>query len=102
MVTDLGDYLPPDTTQIISGGARGIDACARAYALSQGIAYAEVRPDYGRYRRGAPLKRNREIVARAELVIAFWDGASRGTRYVIGLCRQTGVPLRVILLPTAE
>lgn len=29
-VTDLGDYLPPDTTEIVSGGAKGVDACAAA------------------------------------------------------------------------
>ena len=28
-VEDLGKYLPDETTEIVSGGARGIDICAR-------------------------------------------------------------------------
>ena len=31
-ITNLGDYLPRNTTEIISGGAKGVDACARDYA----------------------------------------------------------------------
>lgn len=36
-VDDLGLYLPEETTEIISGGARGVDTSAREYALSHGI-----------------------------------------------------------------
>ena len=35
-VENLADYLPPETTEIISGGAKGVDACAREYALQHG------------------------------------------------------------------
>ena len=31
-VEKLGDYLPEETEELISGGAQGIDACARSYA----------------------------------------------------------------------
>ena len=36
-VEDLGKYLPPGVTEIVSGGARGIDRCAQAYAQENGI-----------------------------------------------------------------
>ncbi len=32
IVNDLENYLPADTYEIVSGGARGIDSCAREYA----------------------------------------------------------------------
>ena len=32
MVDDLGKYLPDNVTEIVSGGARGVDSCARSYA----------------------------------------------------------------------
>ena len=92
LVHDLGTYLPKDTTQIISGGAIGIDSCAKAYALSNGIQYVEFLPDYKRYGKSAPLKRNHSIVENADLVLAFWDGLSPGTKYTIHLCRQNGIP----------
>ena len=34
IVKDLEQYLPPNTTMIVSGGAKGVDTCAREYALS--------------------------------------------------------------------
>ena len=99
MVDDLTPYLPQDTTEIISGGAKGIDACAKAYAQVHGLSFTEFLPEYERYGRYAPLKRNQLIIARAELVIAFWDGASRGTKYTIDQCKQSNVPVLVFLLP---
>ena len=32
-VDNLAPYLPSNTTEIVSGGARGVDHCAREYAL---------------------------------------------------------------------
>ena len=91
----LEEVIPADTTEIISGGARGADALARAYAEQHGIPFTEIRPDYARYSRGAPLRRNMEIIARAELIIALWDGNSTGTAQVIAECRKIGKPLIV-------
>lgn len=89
-VRDLGRYLPEGTTEIISGGARGVDACAREYALTHSLPLTEFLPEYEKYGRSAPLKRNLAIIARADLVLAFWDGRSRGTKFVIDNCRRRG------------
>ena len=34
---NIGEYIPVQTTEIISGGAKGIDACAEKYATENGI-----------------------------------------------------------------
>lgn len=95
-IDDLGKYLPEDTTEIVSGGAKGVDADAREYALSHNIKLTEFRPDYKRYGRGtAPLKRNLQIIEYSDIVLAFWDGTSKGTKYVINNCRKMGVKVRV-------
>ena len=94
-VEDLGKYLPENVTEIVSGGARGVDSDAKTYALSHGIPLKEFLPDYKSYGRTAPLKRNLEIIAYADVVIAFWDRQSHGTKYVIEHCRKLGVPVRV-------
>lgn len=44
-VEDLGAYLPPGVTELVSGGAKGIDTCAREYALSHGLKLTEFLPD---------------------------------------------------------
>lgn len=41
IVTNLQQYLPKDTTEIVSGGARGIDACASEYACGKGLILTE-------------------------------------------------------------
>ena len=94
-VNDLGKYLPEDTTEIVSGGAKGIDTCARNYALSHDLKLTEILPEYSRYGRGAPLKRNLQIIEYADVVIAFWDGKSKGTKYVIDNCKKQGVQVDV-------
>lgn len=95
LVDDLGKYLPDDTTEIISGGAKGVDASAREYALRHGLKLTEYLPEYSRYGRSAPLKRNITIIENADLVLAFWDGTSRGTKFVIDNCEKRNIPIKI-------
>ena len=56
-IQNLENYLPSETTEIISGGAKGIDRCARIYALQNNIHLTEYLPEYSRYGKSAPLKK---------------------------------------------
>ncbi len=94
-VRDLGKYLPDNTTEIVSGGAKGVDSSAREYALSHGIKLTEFLPEYHKYSRSAPLKRNITIIEYSDVVLAFWDGKSHGTKYVIDNCKKLGVPVKI-------
>lgn len=96
-VRDLERYLPEGTTEIVSGGAKGVDTSAKEYALSHGLKLTEFLPEYDRYGRSAPLKRNITIIEYADSVIAFWDGSSRGTKYVIDNCKKSGIPCKVFV-----
>lgn len=87
-VQNLEEYLPQGVTEIVSGGARGIDSCARKYAHTKGLNLTEFLPEYEKYGKGAPLKRNLQIIAYADMVVAFWDGTSKGTRFVIEACKM--------------
>lgn len=97
-VADIGVHLPAGCTEIVSGGARGVDTCAENYARAMGLRLTVFLPDYDRFGRKAPLVRNREIVDYADRVVAFWDGESRGTYYVISYCRQVGKPCDIIYM----
>ncbi len=94
-VNHLENYLPEGVTEIVSGGAKGIDTCARNYALAHGLALTEFLPEYEKYGRGAPLRRNITIIEYADFVLAFWDGKSRGTKYVIDNCKKRNIPVAV-------
>ena len=97
-VDNLEQYLPENTTEIVSGGAKGIDTCAREYAISHGIKLTEFLPEYRRYGRGAPLKRNLKIIEYADVVIAFWDRQSKGTKNVIENCKKLNVKVDVHII----
>ena len=99
-VENLEQYLPAYVTEIVSGGAKGVDACAREYALAQGIKLTEFLPEYEKYKRGAPLKRNLQIIDYADEVLAFWDGKSRGTKFVIDQCQKRNKKVTVIEIVT--
>jgi len=97
-VPDLESYLPEGTAEIVSGGAKGVDTSARNYAKSHGIKLTEFLPEYEKFGRRTPLERNLQIIGYADLVLAFWDGQSHGTKFVIENCRKSGKEVRVYII----
>ncbi|MBQ4618067.1 MAG: hypothetical protein IJB27_06830 [Clostridia bacterium] len=93
----IRSHLPPSTSQIISGGAKGVDQAAKRVAAELGIPFLELLPDYQTYGKRAPLVRNDAIIEKADMVLAIWDGESHGTQYVIGECLKRSK--RVVYLP---
>lgn len=96
-VDNLEKYLPNGISEIISGGARGVDTSAREYAVSHGLKLTEFLPEYSVYGRAAPIKRNISIIENADFVLAFWDGRSHGTKSVIDACKKREIPYAVYL-----
>jgi len=96
---NIGDYLPKGVTEIVTGGAKGIDQCARQYATTSGIKLTEFLPEYTRYGRYvAPLKRNLQIIEYSDVLIAFWDGKSKGTKHVIDNAELMGKEITVHII----
>lgn len=95
-ITNLEEYIPENISEIVSGGAKGVDTSAKEYALKNNIPFTEFLPDYKRFGKGAPLKRNLQIIEYADMVIAFWDGKSHGTKYVIDNCSKLNKPVKII------
>ncbi|MBQ7363784.1 MAG: DUF2493 domain-containing protein [Clostridia bacterium] len=94
----IEDYVPEGVTEIVSGGALGVDACARKYAQEHGFVLTEFLPEYERYGRGAPIIRNKQIVDYADKIVAFWDGKSKGTLSVIKYAEKVGKSCEIILV----
>ena len=91
----IDKYIPEATTEIVSGGAIGVDRSARRYAKQNGLKLTQFLPDYDTYGKYAPLKRNLQIIEYADIVYAFWDGRSGGTNFVIENCRKMGKKVRI-------
>lgn len=94
----LEQFLPDDVTEIISGGARGVDSLAERFARSQGIPVTVFLPDYPQYGRKAPLVRDRLIAEACDVLYAFWDGVSTGTAYTVKYARDIGKTVRLFRL----
>ena len=82
-----------DITTIISGGARGADSLAKRYAEEHNLNYVEFPALWDFYGKSAGYLRNQQIVDAAKVVIAFWDGESKGTRHTIKLAETQGKPV---------
>ena len=86
--------------EIVSGHAKGADRIAEEYAVRNGLPYKTFLPDWKQYGKAAGPRRNREMLAYAKeakpLVIAFWNGVSRGTKDMINAAEKGGVETRVI------
>ena len=90
-VNNLEEYIPKNVSEIVSGGAKGVDTSAKEYALKNHIKLTEILPEYEKYGRAAPLKRNLQIISDVDMVLIFWDGQSKGTKNVIDQCKSIGI-----------
>ncbi len=83
---------------IVSGGAKGVDSIAEAWAKRNGIQTIILKPDYENYEpQIAPLLRNEDIVKACDLLVAFWDGKSRGTDYTVRAARKANKLFKIFV-----
>ena len=73
-----------EITQIISGGARGVDKMGERYARENNIPCQVVTANWDLYGRSAGLKRNKEMSEIGEALIAVTNG-SNGTAHMISM-----------------
>ena len=74
--------------QEVSPNDTGIDTYAKLFAGRHHIPLMEFLPDYSKYGKSAPLRRNSQIVKEATNVIAFPSAESRGTYHSISEARK--------------
>jgi hypothetical protein len=73
---------------IVSGGAKGVDSLARKYANDNQINLIELLTDWHAHGKSAGFIRNIDIVDKADLVFAIWDGKSKGTKHSIDISNK--------------
>ena len=81
---------------IISGGAKGADSLAEVYAKENNLKTIIYKPEYEKHGKSAPFVRNRQIINDCDIVVAFWDGASRGTKYTMEYAEKQNKKIYVI------
>jgi hypothetical protein len=70
-------------TEIVSGGAKGVDKLGERFAKENNIPIKQFLPDWNTYGKKAGIIRNVQMVDYCDLAIFFWDGESKGTKFTI-------------------
>ncbi len=81
--------------EIVSGAYKGADLLGERYAAERNYSIKQFPADWRRYGKSAGLKRNTEMAAYANALIAFWDGESKGTKHMIELATQANLNVKV-------
>ena len=80
---------------IISGHCSGVDTAAEKYASLKGFKTMIFPAEWEKYGKAAGPIRNKQMVEAADVVIAFWDGKSRGTKSLIDLAKKSDKNLTI-------
>lgn len=86
-----------DITEIISGGALGVDRLGEEWARSKKIPVKSYRPNYNTDNpKYAPLLRNMEMAKYGDALIAVWKDQTRGTAHMIKCMTDLKKPIEII------
>jgi len=66
-------------TEIVSGGARGIDASGEDFAKRYELKLTTFPAEWYKYGKSAGPKRNFQMAKYADALLLIWDGQSRGS-----------------------
>lgn len=88
--------------KVISGTARGADQLGERFSKQFKLEVVKFPADWNRFGKSAGYIRNEEMAKYSVkdgnygMLVAFWDGESRGTRHMINLAKRHGVEVHVI------
>lgn len=96
LIDSEGMYVEFD--QVVSGGAQGADTFAKYYAERWKSPFIECKADWNKHGKSAGYIRNIEMLQLpyVELVIALWDGKSKGTKHTIDEAIKRGIDVHII------
>ena len=96
-VTDYVNGLPARAS-IVTGGASGVDAAATKAARARGLAVQVLPMSFEEVRDTAVAEgRRTRLVESCDVLVAFWDGASPGTRATVERALDAGKEVHVFL-----
>jgi len=78
-------------SEIVSGGARGVDALGEAWGGAHGLPVRRFPADWKRFGRRAGYIRNAAMLDYADILILIWDGRSAGSRMMLRLAKKADI-----------
>lgn len=96
LIFDVLGFVSKEQVEIVSGGAIGADNLGEWYARKNDLQLKVFKPDWDRYSKAAGFIRNVQMADYADMLIAFWDGKSRGTEHMIQTMKRKEKYYKVI------
>ena len=91
--------LPP-LTRLVTGSASGVDAAAARAARRRGLALQILSASFEELKDPSlAAARNQRLIDQCDSLVAFWDGASTGTRATIDRALDSGREVHVFVCP---
>ena len=97
-ILNISAFMPDDVELLITGGTDGVDTMAEQYAAENDIKVQTMHPKYEHYGNGAPTVRNKQMVDMADRVLVFWDGKSRGAKFIYDYAKEVGTPVDMMIM----
>lgn len=85
---------------VVSGGARGADLLAERFARDNGLKIIVHRALWNTFGKSAGIIRNEAIVKDSDIIFAFWDGKSSGTKNTIERVKKSGKRVFIVAFNT--
>ena len=92
----LDGLFPKRDIEIVSGSARGADRLGERYAEDRWLNCMKFPANWAKYGKSAGLIRNQEMADYADILVAFWDYSSTGTKDMIARAKKEGLEVHVI------
>ena len=82
--------------EIVSGNARGADKLGERYAKEYNLPVKLFPANWDKYGKRAGYLRNQEMANYADVLIAFWDEKSKGTKHMIDIAKKQSLTVIVV------
>lgn len=82
-----------EITQVVSGKARGVDACGIQWAVFAGVPVRAFPPDWATYGKSAGPIRNEAMAEYADALILVWNGKSGGSADMLRRAKAHGLKI---------
>ena len=80
---DIIEHAGLPITEVVSGNSGNIDVLGEKWGLAMRLPVTQFNAAWQAYGKSAGPRRNRQMAAYAEALIAIWDGKSKGTLNMI-------------------
>lgn len=85
-----------DDIIIVSGCARGADSLGERYAIEKGHSINKFPANWDAYGKAAGFMRNEKMAENSDMLIAFWDGTSKGTKNMINIAKKKDLMVIIV------